>query len=134
MKKAIDNKIIRLVGISAITLLFGLAIVWSVVLWFEGENSAVLNSEAQAAISINLKQKKAGGLTLEQKVGQLFIIGFDGAAMTPQTEKMFNELKPGGVLLHKKNIQNAKQGKKLTADVQALSMTYSGLPLVIAGD
>ncbi|MEK7482683.1 MAG: glycoside hydrolase family 3 N-terminal domain-containing protein, partial [Patescibacteria group bacterium] len=79
-------------------------------------------------------QQTSHGLSLEQKVGQLFIIGFDGAVITPQTEKMFNELKPGGVLLLKKNIQNAKQVKKRTTDLQALSMAYSGLPLFIAVD
>ncbi len=129
----LNNKIIRLVGIAVITLLFGLAIVWAAMIWLWGENSAVLNSETQTTGSINLKQKQQG-LTLEQKIGQLFIIGFDGAVITPQTEKMFNELKPGGVLLLKKNIQNAKQVKKLTADLQAMSMAYSGLPLFIAVD
>ena len=129
MDKVLNNKITRPICIGIITLLFGLAIIWAGMIWLWEEDSGALDSGFTPT-----PKSLVGGLTLEQKVGQLFIIGFDGAVITPQTEKMFNELKPGGVLLLKKNIQNAKQVKKLTADLQALSMAYSGLPLFISVD
>jgi len=88
------------------------------------DNSVVNQSEKQLAEKF----------TLEQKVGQLFIVGFDGTALTPQTEEALRAIKPGGVLLLQKNIENAEQLKKLTGRLQALSKEYSGLPLFIAVD
>lgn len=73
-------------------------------------------------------------LTLEQKVGQLFIIGFEGTVLDPQAREMMRTLKPGGVLLLKKNIENPSQLKKLIADLQSTAGEYSGLPLFIGID
>lgn len=68
------------------------------------------------------------------QMGQLFIVGFEGKVVTPQLEEFFKKYKPGGVLLLSKNIENEIQLKKLNADLQALSLRESGLPLFIAVD
>ncbi len=71
---------------------------------------------------------------LGEKIGQLFIIGFDGKTVTPQLEEIFKKYRPGGVLLLSKNIETAEQLKKLTTDLQSLSLKETGLPLFIAVD
>jgi len=68
------------------------------------------------------------------QIGQLFIVGFEGKVVTPQLEEFFKKYKPGGVLLLSKNIESKAQLKKLTADLQTLSLSESGLPLFIAVD
>lgn len=70
----------------------------------------------------------------EEKIGQLFIVGFNGKTLTPAFEKLFKQYKPGGVILFAKNIDNPTQLKKLTQDLQNLSITETGLPLLIAID
>ena len=75
---------------------------------------------------------KAG--EFEKKIGQLFIIGFEGKTITPQTEELFKKYRPGGVLLLSKNIESKEQLKSLIQDLQNLSLKEMGLPLFIAVD
>ncbi|MDD2696811.1 MAG: glycoside hydrolase family 3 N-terminal domain-containing protein, partial [Candidatus Pacebacteria bacterium] len=71
---------------------------------------------------------------LESQVGQLFIIGFEGKSVTPDFEQLFRKYLPGGVLLLSKNIESKEQLKKLTEDLQSLSLREAKLPLFIAVD
>lgn len=74
------------------------------------------------------------GLSLEQKIGQLFIIGFEGKTLTPETQKLMRDFRPGGVLLLSKNIDTQDQLKSLIASLQEVSLQETGLPLFIAVD
>lgn len=60
-------------------------------------------------------------MTLEQKVGQLFIMGFWGTEPDYYITKMIKERNIGGVILLGYNIKDTEQVKKLTTDLQALS-------------
>jgi beta-N-acetylhexosaminidase len=73
-------------------------------------------------------------LTLEQKIGQLFLIGFEGKTLTPGLESLLKTVRPGGVLLLSRNIENESQLKKLIKDLQKISLENSGFPLFIAID
>ena len=53
----------------------------------------------------NADQMKA----LQEQVGQLLIMGFDGAEVTPDLRQMLVTLKPGGVILFARNIVDAPQ-------------------------
>lgn len=71
---------------------------------------------------------------LEEKIGQLFIVGFEGKTFTPQLEDFFKKYKPGGVLLLSKNIENKTQLKNLISDLENLSLKETGFPLFVAVD
>ena len=71
---------------------------------------------------------------LEDKIGQLFIVGFQGKTVTPKLQDFFKKYKPGGVLLLSKNIESKEQLKNLIQDLQSLSQKETGLPLFIAVD
>jgi len=86
---------------------------------FEGMKNAIEKIEAEI---------------LREKIGQLFIIGFDGQALTASLEETFKKYQPGGVLLLSKNIKDREQLKKLTRELQELSLRQTGLPLFIAVD
>ncbi len=73
-------------------------------------------------------------LTLEQEVGQVFIIGIDGTEVDEEMEAIIKDLHPGGVLLLGKNIENKEQIKKLISDLQVIAKEDTGLPLLIAVD
>lgn len=69
-------------------------------------------------------------MTNEEKVGQLFIFGFDNATLTEENRDFLREYKIGGVLLLKKNITSKKQLKSLIADIQSTN----DIPLFISID
>ncbi|MBC7247571.1 MAG: glycoside hydrolase family 3 protein [Actinobacteria bacterium] len=73
-------------------------------------------------------------LTLEQKVGQLFLVGIEGTEVTPEIERLFREVHPGGVVLFSRNIVDEGRLKRLISDLQELSHADSGLPLLVAVD
>jgi len=71
---------------------------------------------------------------LEDKIGQLFIVGFQEKTVTPKLQDFFKKYKPGGVLLLSKNIESREQLKSLIENLQSLSQKETGLPLFIAVD
>lgn len=79
-------------------------------------------------------EKILNKLTLEQKIGQLFLIGFEGKTLIPEAEKLIKDLHPGGIVLFSRNIENETQLKNLIENLQEISLADTGLPLFIAVD
>jgi beta-N-acetylhexosaminidase len=69
-------------------------------------------------------------MSIEEKVGQLFIFGFDGTALTKENRDFLEKYNVGGVLLLKKNITNETQLKQLIEDIQSTN----DIPLFISID
>lgn len=84
--------------------------------------------------AIEQVKKEAGLSALREKVGQLFIVGFEGKEISPQLEEFIKKYKPGGVLLLSKNIESQEQLKNLISGLQEISLKETGLPLFIAVD
>jgi len=89
------------------------------------ENGEVIQTE---------EEKTLNNLSLEKKIGQLFIIGFEGKKLTPEIENLLKTIHPGGVILFSRNIENENQLKKLISDLQKISLEDNGLPLFAAID
>ena len=51
---------------------------------------------------------------LERQVGQLFWIGFHGTTLTPELRSLLDHVRPGGLILFSRNIENARQVRSLT--------------------
>jgi beta-N-acetylhexosaminidase len=64
-------------------------------------------------------------LDLRQQVGQLLIMGFDGTEMSPKLRTMISTLQPGGVILFRRNIEEAKQTYNLVRE-SAKCMSFPG--------
>ena len=60
-------------------------------------------------------------MDLNQKVGQLFLVGFDGTTLNENTIDWIKNKHVGGVLLLGKNIKNETQIKELTNSIQSHS-------------
>lgn len=73
-------------------------------------------------------------LSLEQKVGQLFIFGFPGKKLTPELQKTIKTLKPGALIIFGRNIETLKQIAEFNSQLQASSLRSSGIPLFLAVD
>jgi beta-N-acetylhexosaminidase len=69
-------------------------------------------------------------MSVEQKVGQLFIFGFDGTSLNEENKNFLLDHNIGGVLLLSKNISSEAQIKSLIEDIQ----TSNEVPLFISID
>lgn len=58
-------------------------------------------------------------LTLEQKVGQLLMIGFGGRRMSPDIAKLLSSYNPGAVALYSRNISTPEQVSQLIGEIRA---------------
>ncbi|OGQ35223.1 MAG: hypothetical protein A3F16_05005 [Deltaproteobacteria bacterium RIFCSPHIGHO2_12_FULL_43_9] len=70
--------------------------------------------------------------TLEEKVGQLMMIGFEGTLPTEELRDQIQKMHIGSTILFPRNIENPKQVLILTKSIQALNK--SQLPILIATD
>src|SRR5436190_4458565 len=60
-------------------------------------------------------------LTLEHKIGQLFVLGFQGHEPDNETRALLEMVQPGGFLLHQRNIESFDQIYDLTSRLRELS-------------
>lgn len=73
-------------------------------------------------------------LSLEQKVGQLLIVGFQGTELDAVTRKHFELIKPGAIILFKRNIATPFQTALLNQSLQDAANKSSRIPLLLAVD
>lgn len=76
------------------------------------------------------------GLSLEEKIGQVMVVYFEGPELSPNLEKLVGDLKVGGVILYSSrgNIQSPSQVARLCDSLQSFAAKSESLPLLIAID
>jgi beta-N-acetylhexosaminidase len=73
-------------------------------------------------------------LTLEQKIGQVMVIGFDGMIVDADLRRMISEYHVGGVILFARNVQSPQQVAVLTNELQKIALESGSPGLFIAID
>jgi len=73
------------------------------------------------------------GMTLEQKVGQMFMLAFAGSSME-DVATLIRRLHLGACYLSDDNLVDPGQAAVLTGELQALALATSGVPLLLAVD
>lgn len=73
-------------------------------------------------------------MTLEQKIGQLMIIGFDGFTVDAELRTMIVDYRIGGVVLFARNVQSPEQVARLTNELQKIAVESGHPGLFIAID
>ena len=81
-----------------------------------------------------LKMKEVQELSLQEKLGQLFIIGFKKPELTEEIKDMIKEYKFGNFILYSRNIVDLKQLEKLTRDIYEVVINATGIMPFIAID
>lgn len=76
---------------------------------------------------------KINNLTLEEKIGQMIIVGLEGNSINNRIKKLIKDYKIGGVILYKKNFNTYKDMLKLINDLNELNKDNK-IPLFIAID
>jgi beta-N-acetylhexosaminidase len=67
--------------------------------------------------------------TLEQKVGQLFVLGFQGYELDRETHFLIDMIRPSGFLLFQRNIESFDQIYDLTNQLRGVSTTPAFLAI-----
>lgn len=92
-----------------------------------GESDAQI---AQLPLPKNPQQIILESMSLEEKVGQLFMFGFYGTSLDENAKEFLTNKHIGSVILYKHNIQSDKQINELTRQIQSLAE----IPILIAID
>ena len=79
-------------------------------------------------LTIDARMKGLTRLTLEECVGQLFFVGFQGRTPDPETERILGKIRPGGIVCFQRNIENIDQIYESNLRFQRQSQ----LPLLVA--
>lgn len=73
-------------------------------------------------------------MTLDQKIGQLLMVGVDSTVLTPYSRAMIKKIQPGGIIFFGYNISTAAGIFSLTNALQKCSLDSGSLPLFISLD
>jgi beta-N-acetylhexosaminidase len=79
--------------------------------------------------------RKVSQLSLEEAVGQMFVVGVGGTEPDYYIEKMLRARNIGGIILHDYNMQSKEQTQAMVSELQKLSIKTSRcIPLIVAVD
>lgn len=78
--------------------------------------------------------KNSHEMTLEEKIGQLFVFGFDALEMNNNIRSLINDYKLGNVILFTRNIKTPKQLFNLNQELQKQAIESLQIPLLITID
>ena len=81
-------------------------------------------------LEIDEIQEQVDKMTLEEKVGQLLIVGFEGIELNDITREYIEELGVGGLIFFTRNIESKEQVTTLVQDINDIS----DIPLFLAID
>lgn len=73
-------------------------------------------------------------MTLEQKIGQMFMCGFEGYDLTEEMTDLLEKHALGSVIFFRRNVQDVQQINRLTAKIQRIAMENNQIPPIIAID
>jgi beta-N-acetylhexosaminidase len=79
-------------------------------------------------------QAQVSGMTLEQKIAQMFMVGFHGTQLTEVEHDFLRDIQPGAVVLFGQNVESPQQVTRLTNAYQQTIVDGGGVPLFIAVD
>jgi beta-N-acetylhexosaminidase len=77
--------------------------------------------------------EKVNGMTLDEKVGQLVIVGFDGKTADKDVKNLIEKYHAGGVILFKKNIKSVSETVALINSIKEIN-AVNKLPIFVSVD
>lgn len=87
--------------------------------------SPVTSSTAAPSSESDPIAVQVSSMSLEEKIGQMLLVGIDGTVLDDQAKRMIAEDKVGGIILYKNNIQDLKSMVSL---VNSMKESNSGNP------
>ena len=122
--KNTNTKYYKLKRISIIILICFIVIIISTVYILSKKKYKEVDEHSKIMININ-------EMTLDEKIGQMVLSGFNGTDFNSELDTLINDLKVGGVILFSRNIEDSKQLKKLNLDIEEAN---KNIPVFISID
>jgi len=72
-------------------------------------------------VFINANYLRRKNMSLRQKIGRMFMVGFDGTSPSEELIRLITKYNVAGVILFKRNIKSCDQLKKLTSEIQNIA-------------
>lgn len=82
----------------------------------------------------NQAEKILSRLSLEQKIGQMLMLGFTGTKASQSALPLIDKFNAGGFIIFSHNVSDAEQMVRLSRDIQAHSLKIVGIPSFISVD
>lgn len=73
------------------------------------------------------------GMSIEEKVGQLFLVGFNGKTYNKSIDLLLSK-HVGGFIIYSRNVYDATQVKLLIKEIEKHNKSYENIPLIFAVD
>lgn len=73
-------------------------------------------------------------LTLEQKIGQMVMCGFQTPAVNTEIRTLLEKYEVGGIIYFRRNVENPEQVCRLSSELQSISRKQTDIPLFICID
>ncbi len=73
------------------------------------------------------------GMSIEDKVGQLFLVGFEGKSYNTSLEQLLSR-KVGGFIIYSRNVDDANQVKRLIKEINIHNPSKAKIPLIFGID
>lgn len=105
-------------------ILYFLAFLFLIILYFSLQIQTTTNTFQNKIDEI------LSSMTIEEKIGQMIILYETHNVVNEEVITLFNEIKPGGIILNKENITTFEQTKKYIEDLKALN----SIPLIVSVD
>lgn len=122
--KNTNTKNYKLKRISIIILICFMVIIISTVYILSKKKYKEVDEDSKIMIKIN-------EMTLDEKIGQMVLSGFNGTDFNSELDTLINDLKVGGVILFSRNIKDSNQLKKLNLDIEEAN---KNIPVFISID
>lgn len=81
-----------------------------------------------------LRGMKIDQLSLDQKIGQMLMVGFHSTFYDDHIEQLVGEYKIGNVILFSRNILDSRQTRDLCSRIQSKMLEHTGIPAFISID
>lgn len=91
------------------------------------------NMKNLSSLSTNPIQEQLNKMTLNEKIGQMIIAGFDGTTVDISARDLINKYKLGGLIVYQPNVKDAAQLASLTNWIK-IANTRNKIPLFISVD
>lgn len=98
------------------------------------DNSGQNNPGEGQEENIGPIEKQLKGMSLEEKIGQMVIVGVEGLKLDHNSQEMIEKYHVGGFIFFKRNIEDVAQGQKLINALKKSNEQENNIPLFLSID
>jgi beta-N-acetylhexosaminidase len=98
----------------------------------EPSSDSELEKPDPAPVQTDSVMEQLGGMTLDEKIGQMIMVGIEGTVAKNHAKELIEKYHVGGIILFKKNMKSSEQILQLLNDLK--EMNSNNIPLFLSVD